>query len=301
MFSGLINGLSFYASILLAAAVLCAESRALPSLDSAPSPACARIVSLAPSITELLYDLNLGSNVIGVTSYCIHPAEARRKPKVGGLLDLSYEAVLSLRPTVVFALAEEAPQVAGLQKLGLEAVMLEHRSVSGILESVSAVGKICGREREAGALRASLEERVQRVQGKTRGRPKVRTLVIVGSGMAAGSASGLYVSGRDGFYSELLELAGGVNVYQGLTAGAPALSAEGLLSLNPDVIIEISTEPGAAGRERFPAGLFGRLSAVQKGRIYRLHEDYASVPGPRFVLILEKLAAFLHPESFNGR
>lgn len=283
--------LIFAACFSLPVAVLYAGSR--PEITASSTLSCTRIVSLAPSITEVLFDLELGDNIVGVTRYCVYPPAARNKPKIGGFFDINLEAIMSERPSVIFALSEHAAQRVELQKLGLKVVTLEHKNVSGIISSIQNVGALCGREEQAKRLRTELEERIEGVQQRVRNQPKVRVMIVVGG---AGPGS-LYVSGKDGFYSELLSLAGGENVYQGLTTSIPTLSVEGLLKLDPNIIIEITTDPemGSQLKREDSWQQFPGLRAVKNGQIYVIDDDYVSVPGPRFVKLLEKIAALIHP------
>lgn len=285
--------------LILGCVSLYAPVRAEENLEGNDGPAgkaaCERIVSLSPSITEVLFELGLGENVVGVTRYCNYPPAAREIARVGGLLDLNYEAVLAARPKLIVALAEQAQSAKRLK--GFQVIIVDHRSVSGIMDSISELGRACGSEKAAKKVSDTLERRVSQVQSMVNGAPKRRVMVAVGSN----SSGNFYLSGRDGFYAELLKLAGGENVFSGSTAAIPALSAEGLLKLDPDIIMEISTAPHAAQPGSPGSRALARLSglrAVRDGQVYVLNEDYVGIPGPRFVLLLEKLAAIFHPDLF---
>lgn len=275
------------------------------SADKSPGAECERLVSLAPSITEVLFALGLGGNVVGVTRYCDYPPEARERPKVGGYFDPSFEAVLTLRPTLVVALKEHARSVGHMEELGMETFTVDHGSVEGIIGSIEALGSRCAVEERSAELAGSLTERVRTVREKVRGLgPGPRVMVVVGRTRGSGSLRGVYISGAEGFYHSLVEIAGGRNAYQGRTASMPSLSVEGIMTLQPDVIIEMT--PGVETTGLTPEEVLGQwkelegVRAVDSGRVHVLAGDYSVRPGPRFVRLLEEMARIIHPEADWG-
>ena len=248
---------------------------------------CSRIVSLSPSITESIYALKLGANLIGVTRYCQYPFQATLLPKVGGFLDTNLEALIALRPSLVVGVSEERETLSRLTTLGIRTLTVEHRNVQGILDSLELIGKACGVD--SSTLRNDLQARTNLLQQKTlTKKTHTSVLVLVGS-----SEEGLYISGIDGFFADVLKMAGAENIYQRNTIAAPSLSGEGLIALNPEVIIFLPAKAGeqtpvATFKQRFPT-----LRAVLGNRVYMLEQDYATIPGPRFPLLLEKLIELL--------
>ena len=259
-----------------------------------------RIISMAPSLTEVLFAIGLGDMVVGVTRYCDYPLEAKKKPQVGGFLDPNYEAVLSLEPDLVVLLQEQVEARRYLEEMGLNTLAADHRSVRGIINSIAAIGEACGAAGKAQELVNDLETRITRVHRKTRNLPRTRVMVAVGRNLNEVSLGGIYISGRDGFYDQLLELAGGTNAYRQRTIALPAISAEGIQNLNPQVIVDIAPALGPTVREKadlirawdFAAG----VDAVKNHRVYVFDEGYGVRPGPRFILLLEQMARVLHPE-----
>ncbi len=264
------------------------------------TPACKRIVSMAPSLTEVLFALGLGEAVVGVTRYCDYPPEAKTKSPVGGFLDPNYEAILSLVPDLVVLLQEQGEAEKYLAEMGLSTLTLNHSSVTGIINSIAAIGEACGAADKARHLVNDLEARIARVRAKTAELPRARVMVAVGRNLNETSLGNIYISGRDGFYDQLLELAGGTNVYRRRTIALPAISAEGIQNLNPQVIIDIAPAVGQAVRQagnpirawEFAAG----VDAVKNHRVYIFGESYGVRPGPRFILLLEQMARVLHPD-----
>jgi len=260
---------------------------------------CGRIVSLAPSITESLFVLGLGDRVIGVTRFCNYPPEARSKTKVGGYFDPNYEIILSLRPDLVFMLPEHEEQKRQLDRLGIPTLVLDQESIAGILDSIARIGRICGAQDKAATTVRGLRERIERVGRKTKDLPRPRVIVSIGRNIGSGALMSVYLSGSRGFYNEMIGLAGGTNAYEG-TAAFPVFSEEGLVRLNPDVVIDVVPDLEEHGwdpvtiRREWEA--VPGVNAVRNGRVYVFGQDYVAVPGPRFILILEEMAQLIHPE-----
>lgn len=268
---------------------------------------CTRIVSLSPSITEVLYALDLGPQVAGVTRYCKFPKEAQKKPQVGGYIDPDSEALLRLKSDLV-VLREEQNQLSHqLKGLGFRLLPVDHRNASGILKSIDQVGALCDRKAEAQQLRATLErdiEAVRQAVAKTNNRPKV--LVVLDRDVQSEKLHWAFVAGEDGFYDWLIENAGGTRAVPAGQKGFMQVSPEGILRMNPDVIIE-TTESHGPDTARLSQAEQNRLaekqwrslpqvSAVKNHRIYHFSQDYMVIPGPRFPRVLEQFAQAIHPE-----
>lgn len=258
---------------------------------------CQRIVSLAPSVTEVLFELGLGGRVVGVSRFDRYPAGVHSLPRVGGLFDPHYEAIVGHRPTIVVALVEFGEKAEYLRSIVPSVMLVDHRSVAGILGSIEALGERCGVGQRARELRTALERDIAAVQIKGHGRPPVRTLVVVGGVGDGGARRTVFASGRDGFYDEILRLVGGVNVVTGTTVSLPTVSAEGLLALDPDVIIEVrepaDNQPVAVAEIKESWQHFGSLRAVKAGRVHVLTDDFVTIPGPRFGDTLRAFAAII--------
>ena len=261
---------------------------------------CHRIVSLAPSITETLFALGLGDSVVGVTRYCAYPKEVRTKQEVGGYFDPNYEAILGLQPDLVVLLPEHQKQRDYLARQGIRTLVVDHKTIGGILDSVGVLGEVGGASERAAALVAELRGRIDRIATRVAGLPRPRVLVTMGRDVAAPSIGSLYIAGRGNWYDELLALAGGENAFADAVP-FPRISAEGVLQINPEVIVEMLGDMGGDSPDPKQALLAWRpltgAKAVRDGRIHLFLEDYAVVPGPRFVQTLERLARVLHPAA----
>jgi iron complex transport system substrate-binding protein len=262
---------------------------------SAEVDQCARIVSLSPSITEVIFELGLGSKLVGVTRYCRYPAEAQSIAKVGGFYDMSIENIISLKPTQVFGLRENEEIRESLRKFGLPTSEVDHTTVEGIKRSISTIGEVCGVSSRAREKLATLEERERALRARRASAPLYRTLVVVGRMHEGESLSGIYISGKDGFYTGVIELLGMKNVNTDPTVAVPMLSAEGFMALAPEAIVEIVNvdDPALKGAPSAVWNRFPKVPAVKNSRIFTLSDDFASIPGPRYIDLAEKLASLL--------
>ncbi len=261
-----------------------------------------RLISLAPSVTEVLFSLGLGDKVQGVTQYCNYPESARLKPRIGGYFNPSYEAILARKPDLVICLNEHEKEVAELEKLGLSVLVLDHRSVNGILQSISEVGIRCGAHQQAEDLVASLTARLNAIKAGTAGLPKPGVLVSIGRNMGTATLKDVHVAGPPTIYNELIEYAGGVNVVQEKRRAYPIFSAEGMMQLNPQVILDMVTEVDESKVASLMAEwqvLGDRVKAVSDDRVHILTGDHVTVPGPRFILLLEDMVKAIHPQAMG--
>jgi iron complex transport system substrate-binding protein len=263
-----------------------------------------RIVSLAPNITEILFALDLGDRVAGVTRYCRYPAEARGKPEVGGYFDPNIEAIVKLEPDLVILLAGHDEVRRLLEDLGIECLAVANDTVSDILASIDTIGGKCGRGDYADRLTRSLEARMREIRDITADEKAVSVLMVVEREFGE-TPRDVYAAGKNTFLGQLIESSGGRNVLRMETPAYPLVSAEGIVSLDPDVIIELVPDLESRGidERKILSDWEGlpMVRAVVEGRIIVLSDDYAVIPGPRFILLLEMLARLLHPSQLDPR
>jgi iron complex transport system substrate-binding protein len=271
-----------------------------PAAGAARTYDCSRIVSMAPSLTESLFAIGLGDNVVGVTRYCTFPPEATKRTAIGGYFDPNYEQIIALEPSIVAILPVHAEHRTRLNDLGIETLEVDKAKVPDILDSLGRLGRACGAAEAGDALASALRTTQDQLMRKTAGLPRPGVLIVVDREMGMGRVRDVYVAGKGTFYDDLLGMAGGSNVYDGKLIQYPTLSTEGLLRVNPQVVIEIvpqvverglSPETLLADWESMPT-----LNAVREKRIVILTESYAAVPGPRYVRLLEDMARAVHPE-----
>jgi len=262
------------------------------TLDPAPK----RIISLAPSLTETLFSLGLGDRVVGVTRYCDYPEEAKNCTQLGGILDPNLELILALKPDLVVLLTAHKDLETRLKKVGLRTLSTPHQSLEDIHRTIELVGKACHAQKEAEALLEDLANRRTAIKKLRSTNPTPNILVVLGRDADTNSFEGMYLAGGKGFYHELIELAGANNAWNEPGVSFPKLSAEGLLSLNPDGIIELVSRFDTKRTEEKVLEswqTFAALDAVRQKHIAIIAGDHALRPGPRYILFLEELAHVL--------
>ena len=273
-----------------------------PEVDNdVPFIACGRLICLSPGITETVFALGLGDRVAGVTRFCLYPPETALLPKVGGLLDPNYEAMVALRPDVALLTPYHRDHLSELRRLGVSCLVIHQDSLAEIRESYFQLGALCGRLSEAEHLAALLDNAIEEARRRSAGKPRIRVLMTTGRDVRSGKLDEVYAVSTGTFLSELLALAGGANIIEGGLAEYPALSAEGILNLNPEVIIELvpDRELDAEARDQAlaPWRAFSTVDAVRDKRLYVLSGAYLTIPGPRAVDTLDALMDCLHGDS----
>ncbi|MDR1296038.1 MAG: helical backbone metal receptor [Deltaproteobacteria bacterium] len=256
-----------------------------------------RVVTLAPSVTETMFALGLGDLVAGVTQYCHYPEAARSLPKVAGFTDVNYEAVLRLNPDLVVLPVDKRANLEDLERLGLTVMTLDTRDLTGYMSSLLDLGRATSSLELARQVVERLEASIVRATRRAAGRPRPRVLFsVMHSYQGFGYITEITAVGRDGFFSQMLEMAGGDNVYDGLLS-FPKLSREAIMTLDPEVVVDLiqGTEQADSAMADW-LGL-GGLSAAKSKRIYLFTDESDTVPGPRIHMTLDKLSLALHPEA----
>jgi iron complex transport system substrate-binding protein len=243
-----------------------------------------RVVTLTPSLTDVVLALGAGDRLVGVSRFDERP-EVAKLPRVGGYVDPSVEAVMALRPDLV--LAEPGPgnrqAVERMAELGTPVLLLPLGTVADVLAAERAAGKSLGRVREGEALARELEATRARIRDRARGRPPVRVLLVYGF-------DPLVVAGPGGFADELLSDAGALNVAADAASPYPVYSVERALKSRPQLILDASMGPSGRDRLRSLPGLSEARWASVPGQAL-LH------PGPALGQGLEQLFALVHPEA----
>ena len=286
-----------------AALVLALLALGLCTPAFAQAPARPTIISLVPAVTEMLFAIGAGPQVIGVSSYDQHPPEVARLPKMGALLDPNTEAILSARPGLVISYGSQADLQVQLQRAGIRVFSYRHAGLAGIFTSLEELGRVTGHATEAATLSASLRGRLDALRAKTAALPKPKTLLVMGREPL--TLRNLNASGGVGFLHEVLEIAGGANAFGDVKREAVTISNEMLLSRAPEVILDLhygASEPGdhlRAEKELAVWQTVASVPAVRNKRILALYGDQFVVPGPRIADAAEAIARALHPEAFK--
>ncbi len=257
-----------------------------------------RIISLAPNITEILFDLDLGEKVVGVTRYCDFPEKALKKEKIGGMIDLNLEKIIALKPDLIIGFSGNPLRIIErLRSLHLPLFVLEMgTNLETIFIIIEKIGTITQKEERAECLIESMKKRYNKTQAALRDvqhEPRV-FLSIHGTG--------LWTCGKGSFLNDLVGKARGVNIAGNITRKWLHYNREQLIHDNPEVIITLSKSQREFSNVKEwiknEAHLKG-IKAVETDRIYFLDQNLATRPGPRLIDALEELARILHPQFFK--
>ena len=287
------------AALLLACAI--AAAAGLTSAASQPPRAPQRIVSLVPALTELLFAIGAGPQVVGVSSYDHEPPEVESRARVGALLDPDTERIIALRPDLVAIYGSQADLRTQLQRAAIPIFDYRHAGLADIFTTTRALGAATGHAGDAADLVRRIEQRITAVRARTGRGPRVRTLLVFGR--EAGALRNIYVSGGRGFLHDMLVAAGGENVMADVAQESVQASTELILARAPDAILEIR-DRGALPEDRLQAlaGDWSRLAsvpAVRAGRVHIVSGTGLTVPGPRVAAAIERLAVALHPHRMT--
>jgi iron complex transport system substrate-binding protein len=265
-----------------------------------PASTPARIVSMAPNITEILFALGLGPNVVGVTRFCDYPPEARALPKIGGLVDPNVEIIQSLAPDLIIAFRGNPLRVIDrLSSLKLPAFVLDiGKGLDALYPLIERIGIVTRREKEAEALGAGLKARQKAVEdalGTIAAKPRVFVILY---------SQGLWTCGGGSYLTDVIARAGGVNIAAEMPKKWVLYSPERILRDNPDAVFVLSKSGADFEKARDWLSHEAHLesvTAIAGRRIYYLDENSASRFGPRLLDILDEMARELHPDRFGGK
>lgn len=260
-----------------------------------------RIISTAPSITEILYALELGDRVVADTKFCRYPPEARSKPKIGDYVHPDLEAIASLKPDLVIIQTNPVRLRERLSAMHLRTVQIDQQNIAAIYESVRVIGGATGVPDRAAKLIASIHAGLDDVQTRAAGRKKVRVMFVIGR--SQGRLDGLVVSGRASFLNEVIAVAGGANIFGDALAAYPQVSMEEVIARDPEVIIDMGdmadTIAVSEQHKREVVALWNRvpsLAAVKQHRVFAVASDIYVVPGPRVVDAARAIFDMLHAD-----
>jgi iron complex transport system substrate-binding protein len=255
-----------------------------------------RIVSVVPAVTEMLFAIGAGHEVVGVGSYDHFPAEADKLPKVGALLDPDFEKILSLRPDLVVVYDSQADFIARLQRASIPVFHYRNEGLAEIAATIRRLGDAVGRAKDADAVAAGIERDLGAIHARVASLPKVNTLLVFGR--EPGSLRGIYASGGVGFLHDLLVIAGGVDAFDDVKKQSVVITSEQVLARAPAAIIELydqTTTDARLAAEREIWKQLPSVPAVRNNRIHQLRGDFLTVPGPRIVQAARLMAEALHP------
>ena len=261
-----------------------------------------RIVSLSPSNTEILFALDLGDKVVGVTDFCDYPEELLAKIDAGEIQRVgttfpgfNLETIVDLEPDVAFAIGATVPEyVTDLEGLGIPVIILQPEDIDGIFSDIELVGEVTGKEAEAETLIADLAELIDEIVVKVADAPLPRVFY----GTDVSNPNTLYTVGSGTFIDALITLAGGENI-TGVLEGWTTYNLEDLVYSNPNIVVIGGANWGVSAEEVASRLVWQDLDAVKNGKIFAIDDTPLVRPGPRIADGLELLAGLIHPELFK--
>lgn len=266
-----------------------------PLIDPAEQrPSKLRIVSLAPSATEIVAALGLADRLVARTNYCTHPPAVRGVPVIGGLVDLDVERLVALKPDRILLSGRSRLQTQKLRAAGLKYTSLPDATLDDIFAAIRAAGDALGRPKTAGRLCEALRADLERVRKAYADLPRQRVLVVLGE--LGDPPRPVFAAGPGSFYDDLLRFAGQRNAMPALHGAFAPLSLEAIVRMDPDVIVQLAPDPKrAAPREETLRRwrLVGPLAAVRGGRVVTLAGRVYYVPGPRVAFVFRDLCRAL--------
>jgi iron complex transport system substrate-binding protein len=247
-----------------------------------------RVVCLVPSITDTVFALGSGDDVVAVSDYTTHPPAALKKPSIGGLVKPSIETILSFHPDLVLgtSIPGATETAAQLQNVGVPVYLVDPHGLSGILRSVGSVGEALNRVPQAAALNASLNQRIEAVRARSAGKPAPKVLVPVWY-------DPIITIGKNAFISQLVETAGAKSVTDDLLPDWPEVSMETVVTRAPEALVLIRGGKISIGMLQKRPG-WSSLPAIQSGKVYYVDAGIQE-PSPVAIDALEELAREFHP------
>jgi iron complex transport system substrate-binding protein len=258
-----------------------------------------RIVSLAPSNTEILYSVGAGGQAVGRDEFSNYPAESASLPTIGGSFGgYNSEAIVNLKPDLVLAAEINTPeQVKTLEDLGLTVYYLSNpKDMEGMYQNLKLVARMTGHEAEANTLVETLKGRVATVEEKL---ASVTDKPSVFYELDSSDPNAPYTTGPGTFMDLLISMAGGTNVGSALNSPWAQISLEELVVQNPDLIVLGDSNYGVTAEAVADRAGWADLKAVKDGQVYPFNDDLVSRPTARMVDGLEELAKLIHPEQFK--
>lgn len=248
-----------------------------------------RAVSLAPNLTENIFAVGAGDRLVGVTTFCNYPDEARKIQKIGDTINPSMEAIIALKPNIVFI--STASQIESftqtLDQQNIAVFVTGPKDLEGVYRNLYQIGEIFGTDDEARRKVEEMRRRVADVEARAANAPQVKVFVQI-------SKEPLFTIGKDSFLTEIIRRGGGVSVTADVPTAYPKFSKETALALQPEAIILSESEDNPE-----PNDVFKDSPAVKNGRVYKINADLLARPSPRIVDALERVAKDLHPEDFR--
>ncbi len=259
-----------------------------------------RIISLAPSNTEILFALDLGSKVVAVDDFSDYPVEAKTLPKIGGSSGrYNFEQIVALKPDLILAAEITSPEaIKKLEdlKLAVAVISVTKTSFDSILNDITLVGQMTGQVEQAKRVTSAMQQKFDTIKAKI---ATAKTLPRVYWELDASNPAKPFAVGPGNFVNDLIALAGGVNVFGTASKPYPQISIEQVVTVNPEVIILSDAAYGITVESVLQRSGWQSVDAVMKKQVFPIDSNLTNRPGPRIVDGFEAVARLIHPELFT--
>jgi len=263
----------------------------------------ARIISLTPSTTEILYGVGAFGRVVAVSDYCTYPPEVKKLPRVGGWNNPNMEQIAALRPDlVVFSDAQAQFVKEKVEAAGIRTLAVPSQTLEDAYKSIELVGRAAGEEEAARRLLEEARARVKAVRLATERLPRRRVLCVVDR--VPGTLRDLYTAGGDSFIAQLIRVAGGEPVSPPSNQGWGKMQKEAVVALDPDVVLDLMMQPQTGGLAEDTLAVWKELPtlrAVREGRVYPVRDETVLHPSQLVGDSARRFAELIHPEAFEKK
>lgn len=258
-----------------------------------------RIIAIAPNSAEVICALGACERIVGVSKFCVYPPELLDRPKVGGLSDPDLERIAALRPDLLVMRGRNDALERLCEDLHVSIYKDETDTLPGIENCLGELGVRLGLNEKAKAIIKEFHDRLDGIRARNVGKHPPRVLLTVSR--QPDRLTNVLTTGKGTFLDQMIEIAGGVNVFGHLDMIYPQVSPEGMLAQQPEVIIELMPDLKLTTALKEQMGeqwkQLGSMPAVTKNRIYVLTDENGLIPSPRYVEVIDKVSRLLHPES----
>jgi iron complex transport system substrate-binding protein len=295
-----VKSVTLFAALLL---LLCAGCRGVGPVAPSSAGKPARIISLTPSTTEILYGVGAFDRVVAVSDYCSYPSDANKLPRVGGWNNPNMEQIASLRPDlVVFSDAQAQFVKDKVEAAGIKTLSVPSQTLEDAYKSIELVGRATGDEEAARKLLEQTRASVETVRLVTERLPRRRVLCVVDR--VPGTLRDLYTAGGDSFIAQLIRVAGGEPVSPPTGEGWGKLQKEAVVALDPDVILDLMMHKDAGNFDEDTLAVWRELPtlrAVREGRVHPVRDETVLHPSQLVGDSARKFAELIHPEAFEKK
>ena len=287
---------SFKAALSVCLLLLGLEVASADETRSASVPR--RIVAIAPNTAEMICDLGACASIVGVSKFCVHPMELKTRTQVGGLYDPDLEGIIALRPDLLVTRGKHDSLERLAEQLKISIYHDETDSLDGIERTVRELGALLERREQAEVVVREFRNRLKTIKRRTAGGKKVRVMLTVSRNPER--LTNILTTGRGTFLDEMINIAGGENVFGDVDMRYPEVSVESIIARQPDCIIELMPEIDVAANAKQLHEQWAQLSmipAVKNRRVYFLNDENSQIPSPRYTEFIEKVSRLLHPDG----